>query len=208
MKTRLISPRGLVFASILAVTLSFDDSHAQEFGYDDDHQLDFIWTALKGGSLSMSENDRMSCLPNYSCVLAWKVEATCRARPSQDVDSDLIADDWERQNFGTITCDPADDPDQDGMSNYAEFVAGTSPNNRAAVLAITDICEVVGGEGAVLSWESVLGRKYQVLYRDSLGDGEWCCLGEEIVGIGGTMLIPDSAVHSNLSKRFYRLRVW
>jgi hypothetical protein len=160
------------------------------------------------GGLSMSETDRMSCLPSYSSVLAWKVEATCRARPSQDADSDLIADDWERQNFGTITCDPADDPDQDGMSNYAEFVAGTSPNNRAAVLAITDICEVVGGEGAVLSWESVLGRKYQVLYRDSLGDGEWCCLGEEIVGIGGTMLIPDSAVHSNLSKRFYRLRVW
>jgi hypothetical protein len=46
-----------------------------------------------------------------------------------DADADWLDDDWERDHFGR---DPrgvsaADDPDEDGLTNYAEFVNTTNP---------------------------------------------------------------------------------
>jgi hypothetical protein len=160
------------------------------------------------GSLSMSETDRVSCFPSYASVLAWKLEATFRARPSQDADGDLIADDWERESFGAAPCDPGDDPDGDGLSNYAEFMAGTDPTDHRSTLTISGIDRDVVDDVTVLAWESVLGRKYQLFYCDSIEDGNWQCLAEEVTGTGGTMLVPDAIPYSSVSKRFYCIRVW
>lgn len=45
-----------------------------------------------------------------------------------DADGDLIDDVWEITYFGSVeACDPAADPDGDGESNYAEYLAGTNP---------------------------------------------------------------------------------
>jgi hypothetical protein len=163
---------------------------------------------LKGGSLSMTETDRVSCSTTLSTTFAWRIEATCRARPSQDADGDLIADDWEKQNFIAGGCDPHADVDGDGMSNLQEFIAGTDPNDGRSVLRVSEIHADGAGQGTVLSWKSVLGRKYQVFYCNSLEDNDWRCLGEEIVGTGDTILIRDTVSRPNLWKRFYCVRGW
>jgi hypothetical protein len=39
-----------------------------------------------------------------------------------------MSDGWELQYFGSISNNPAGDPDGDGLTNYQEFMAGTNPN--------------------------------------------------------------------------------
>jgi endoglucanase len=47
--------------------------------------------------------------------------------PGTDTDSDQIADTWELARFGASGADPDADPDADGLSNLAEYLAGTDP---------------------------------------------------------------------------------
>jgi hypothetical protein len=53
-----------------------------------------------------------------------------------------------------------------------------------------------------LRWNTVVGQRYQVEYRDSLGEGDWLPLGPEISGDGSTVSTTDSPLQSH---RFYRL---
>jgi len=47
----------------------------------------------------------------------------------QDLDNDLLGDDWERANFGDTESQGAlDDPDKDGFVNLIEYALGTDPN--------------------------------------------------------------------------------
>lgn len=84
-----------------------------------------------------------------------------------DQDGDGMADDWENAN-ALDSEDPWDglnDADGDGMSNYAEFRAGTNPNDVNSVFLV-DILEDHDGqtflEGVVLRWASISNRTYTV----------------------------------------------
>ncbi|AHF92644.1 hypothetical protein OPIT5_22875 [Opitutaceae bacterium TAV5] len=52
-----------------------------------------------------------------------------------DADGNGIDDNWELTHFGHIGIDPAADPDNDGLSNLAEFLAGTDPNVAATPIS-------------------------------------------------------------------------
>lgn len=60
-----------------------------------------------------------------------KKELTRRPPPSTvDRDLDGLADEWERENFGSLSSqDSASDPDGDGLTNAMEATTGTDPNN-------------------------------------------------------------------------------
>ncbi len=47
---------------------------------------------------------------------------------SDDVDDDGLADVWEEESFGCLVWSRDDDPDDDEVTNYAEFLLGTHPN--------------------------------------------------------------------------------
>jgi len=53
-----------------------------------------------------------------------------------DTDHDGLPDWWEMQYFGNLSHGPNDDPDGDGSTNLAEFLAGTDPTNPASHPAI------------------------------------------------------------------------
>lgn len=163
----------------------------------------------KGGSLSMAETEKVACSapPSTGLVFAWRIEATCRATSSQDANGNTIADDWEQHYFAQGACDPSADHDRDGMSNLSEFIAGTNPRNPYSVLFMSSIQKDSVGGNMVLTWQTVPGRKYQVVYCDSLEDG-WLCLGTEIEGTGSAIDVSDDIRNPGLSKRFYSVRVW
>jgi hypothetical protein len=74
-----------------------------------------------------------------------------------DANGNGISDLWEAA-FGNPT---GTDTDHDGMSNYAEFIAGTNPTNSASRLAMTITPQP--NQLMRLEWPTVPGRSYQVL---------------------------------------------
>lgn len=49
------------------------------------------------------------------------------AKNGNDTDHDSLPDEWEIEHFGNLSQNPSDDFDNDGISNYDEFVNNTDP---------------------------------------------------------------------------------
>jgi hypothetical protein len=80
-----------------------------------------------------------------------------------DTNNNAIADSWEQQYFGSISplLTEFTDTDLDGMTDSAEFLAGTNPTNSASLLRF--FTPAVQNKGAVrLEWPSVPGRSYRI----------------------------------------------
>lgn len=83
--------------------------------------------------------------------------------PRFDGDGNGLPDDWERRHFGSVRISASADPDGDGVSNRAEYVAGTDPNDAASVLKFVNI-RPGPGAGVYVEWSSVVNKTYTVLW--------------------------------------------
>ena len=63
------------------------------------------------------------------------------------------------------------DPDGDQMTNRAEFIAGTDPQNALSCLKVQEITNGAGGR--TLRFNAMAERGYSVFYRDSMLVGNW-----------------------------------
>ena len=116
---------------------------------------------------------------------------------------------WRLANFGTTAnsgnaADSAD-PDGDGMTNAQEFTAGTDPASAASVLKISQL--QVNGNDFQISFPTVLGKTYRIERSDTLANGFWVTMQDNIAGTGGTLQITDTGA-ALVGKRFYRVVVW
>jgi subtilisin family serine protease len=80
-----------------------------------------------------------------------------------DVNNNGISDAWEAEKFGSVVTNRTQltDTDHDGMTDYAEFIAGTDPTNAASRLYFTGENKKSGGL-IQLQWPVVTNRLYQV----------------------------------------------
>ena len=115
---------------------------------------------------------------NYSVVVTnagrpagfTSVNASVAILP--DTDGDGIPDAWETL-YGLLPGSAADrdlDADGDGMSNWAEYIAGTNPTNNLSYLKVD--ATVLGG-GATVSFGAISNRTYTVQFTDAVGGGSW-----------------------------------
>jgi len=77
-----------------------------------------------------------------------------------DSDGDGLSDAWEQQHFGSLSANPGDDPDGDGMNNLREYRAGTNPADAQSLFEVVEISTVPGGVS--IRWSSQPGRTYRV----------------------------------------------
>lgn len=100
--------------------------------------------------------------------------------------------------------EPTEDSDGDGMSDFAEEIAGTSPVDPASVLRIV---EMTRSSGAItLKWRMVPGRRYQA--EESQDLSSW----QPVPGVAPidatTATLRELSFPGGASaKRFYRIRV-
>jgi subtilisin family serine protease len=88
-----------------------------------------------------------------------------------DSDNNGLPDWWELQYFGHLTgSDPHADPDADGASNLAEFLAGTNPTNASSALRLS-ARRSPGTNAVTLQWPSAAGRYYNLLRSTNLLTG-------------------------------------
>ncbi len=97
----------------------------------------------------------------------------------EDTDHDGLPDDWEMLIVNANPNDaitgiedvlPTDDFDGDSLSNYAEYLAGTSATDPSSKFMV-QVNGGIGGTGANLQWDSVAGRIYTIYRTTNLADG-------------------------------------
>ncbi len=132
-----------------------------------------------------------------------------------DSDADGLPDDWETQiisaklddSIASIEAvDPDDDFDSDGMTNRAEYLAGTSPTDAQARLALRADMNTAGQVS--LRFRAGPGRRYRVEATDALAEGaHWKVVAEfEPLTEEGDLLCSDPLPEGS-NRTFYRVAV-
>lgn len=117
-----------------------------------------------------------------------------------DLDSDGLWDSWEIANLGSTAFNGTGDNDADGLNNYAEFVADTSPTNATSYFRMTAISN---GPPRYPVWNSSRARWYDLDYSTNLLSPVWLNLASNLPGAGGPQTVPDPDVPAS---RSYRVR--
>ena len=73
----------------------------------------------------------------------------------------VLPDAWQLQYFGHTGVDPNEDFDHDGMSNLAEYKAGTNPTDAQSLFEFVSVRPDPSG-GVLIEWSSVPGKLYTV----------------------------------------------
>lgn len=130
-----------------------------------------------------------------------------------DSDSDGLPDGWMMQNFGHTTGQAGDlsgaqdDADGDGMSNLAEYLAGTDPRSATSYLRIISLT-TAGTNGIQIAWGSASNKLYSVLRTSALqtNGSAFTTIGQHIFATPPENTFLDSAA-TNAATFFYRIRV-
>ena len=123
---------------------------------------------------------------------------------SADSDGDGMPDAWESMNGLVVGVnDAGGDPDQDGMSNLQEYLAGTNPQSSASKLSMA--ISIASANTARVQFNAVANVSYTLQHRTSLSTGSWLNLQSIPAAPSDRTVIVTNV--PGTSTRFYRVTV-
>ena len=141
-------------------------------------------------------------------ALAGKTVTGGRLHLARIVDSDNtgLPDWWELQYFGHLTgTDAQADPDGDGASNLAEFLAGTNPTEFNSALRLS-VQRGPDTNLVTLQWPSAAGRYYSLLRSTNLLAGFGTVIQTNLIATPPLNTATD-APPANADSTFYRVQL-
>ncbi len=128
-----------------------------------------------------------------------------------DANHDGLPDLWQFHYFGCVTCPnaaPTADPDGDGQSNLAEFLAGTDPTDSASSFHITAIARE--GNSLRVTWTCGAGRTNMLQTAAGSLTNTFVDLPPQIVLSGAGVVATnrlDIGAATNAAAGYYRVRL-
>ncbi len=119
--------------------------------------------------------------------------------------SDAIPDGWRLKHFGALNnllSAASADADGDGIPNWAEFRAGTDPNDAGSGLQLRAPGLINGGPR--LRWPTATGKSYVLEVSTILAGTNWAAIATNIVGSGRDI---EFQTPTTAGPRFYRVRL-
>jgi len=180
----------------------------------------FVWTAAGGyfnttNTITFVANDHQgeanSVVTNSTVIVV-----------PYDSDSDTLDDEWEWDNFTTLTNTAIGDVDDDESDNGMEYIANTQPTNSESVFQMDSVDTPVSGNEINVRTEPE--RKYTIYWQDVelTGTQSWVTFVDLSDGVGtwtetnvvstNYVFIDDEGASTTASspangKRFYKIKV-
>jgi hypothetical protein len=167
--------------------------------------------ASAGGGASYAVNfEHVSGSPNGLRLFPRQARRGLVALSPRTVSSigDSLPDSWRLRHFGTVRnllSHESADADGDGVPNWAEYRAGTDPNDASSRLLVKPPQPATSGGGFVITWPSVSGTQYVIERSTTLFGGEWTAVSSTLAGTGWEMRFEDTTPGHGAG--FYRVRV-
>ena len=129
------------------------------------------------------------------------VELTTRGSKITDFDNDGLSDEWEKNNFNSLSEEALGDPDSDGLSNVFEQSVNLNPIKFDRRLRIRQ--RSLSDNRLRFSWPAWEGFEYQVQMSKNI-DGPWNTLGVVLPGRYEGEWIEKI---EKIKRRFFRLKI-
>jgi hypothetical protein len=122
-----------------------------------------------------------------------------------DANHNGISDAWEQYYFGAVVTNRTQttDTDHDGMSDFAEFIAGTDPTNAASRFYFNSVAGPSNGL-ATMQWTTITNRLYQVSTSTNLKS--WSAISGWIQASNNPAM-TYTATNATRGSHFYRVQV-